>query len=365
MLVPTLKKEVLLLKRDPRVLVRLVVMPLAFIAIFGMVFKGDRSKATLHAQPLAMWAHPAVKETERVRMALTGSKMYEVLESDSSDDVAKRVAAGTAVAGIVLPADFDPARGRPGTLVLDTDQSPQVLGQLQGSITSIVGRAYEGLGPPPVVLSVASARPRGREEAEASSFQLVVPGNAVLFGFFIALTCALSFAEERRTGTWRRLLASPVPQWVLLIAKLIPYIALGAIQVSLLFIVGAFGFGMKVNGSIPALVVLTIGVACCATTLGLAIAAFSTTEKQISSLGSVLILIMGLLGGCMLPRVLMPPLLQKIGLAVPHGWALDGYNTIIVRGGGFADVAKQLAAVYGFAAAFGLLGIRRFRFDLR
>jgi ABC-2 type transport system permease protein len=364
MLLPTLKKEVLLLKRDPRVLVRLVVLPLAFIAIFGMVFKGDRSKAT-HGQPLAMWADPAVKETERLKMALTGSTLYEIVPCDSPDDVAKRVAAGTAVAGVVLPADFDPSHGHPGTLILDVDQSPQVVAPLQATITGIVGRAYEGLGPPPVVLSVAPARPHDPQEAEASSFQLVVPGNAVLFGFFIALTCALSFAEERRTGTWRRLLASPVPPWVLLVAKLIPYIALGAIQVSLLFIVGAFGFGMKVNGSIPALVVLTIGVACCATTLGLALAAFSTTEKQISSLGSVVILIMGLLGGCMLPRVLMPPLLQKIGLAVPHGWALDGYNTIIVRGGGFADVAKQLAVVYGFAAAFGLLGVRRFRFDLR
>jgi ABC-2 type transport system permease protein len=193
----------------------------------------------------------------------------------------------------------------------------------------------------------------------------VVPGNAVLFGFFIALTCALSFAEERRTGTWRRLLASPVPPSTLLLAKLLPYVALGAIQVSLLFLVGAFGFGMKVTGSIPALLTLTIGVACCAATLGLAIAAFSATEKQISSLGSVIILIMGLLGGCMVPRVLMPPILQQIGLAVPHGWALDGYNAVIVRGGGFADIGKQLAAVYGFAFAFGMIGIRRFRFDQR
>jgi ABC-2 type transport system permease protein len=133
--------------------------------------------------------------------------------------------------------------------------------------------------------------------------------------------------------------------------------------VGLLFVVGALGFGMEVAGSIPALAVLTIGVACCATTLGLAIAAFSTTEKQISSLGSVLILIMGLLGGCMVPRMLMPELMQQIGLAVPHGWALDGYNKLIVGGGGFADVAKNIAMVYGFAFVFGYIGVRRFKFN--
>src|SRR5262249_38684387 len=114
-----------------------------------------------------------------------------------------------------------------------------------------------------------------------TAFQLTVPGNAVLFGFFIALTCALGFAEERRSGTWRRLLAAPVPSWKLLATKLIPYVALGTVQVGLLFVIGAVGFGMQVAGSVPALAVLTVGVACCATSLGLLIASVSTTEKQI------------------------------------------------------------------------------------
>lgn len=363
MLVPTVKKELLLLRRDPRALVRLVVLPVAFIALFGMVFKGEHGKAA-KAQPLAMWAAPEVRETPRIQAALTASTQFAIVPCGDAAEVTKKVADGTAVAGIVLPADFDPAHGHPGTLVIDSDQSPQITGPLVGSIMGPTLRAYEGLGPPPAVLTVAPARPE-QHAMEASSFQLVVPGNAVLFGFFIALTCALSFAEERRTGTWRRLLASPVPQPTLLIAKLLPYVALGAIQVSLLFLVGAIGFGMKINGSIPALIVLTIGVACCATALGLAIAAFSSTEKQISSLGSVLILIMGLLGGCMLPRVLMPPIIQQIGLAVPHGWALDGYNMVIVKGGGFRDIFRQLLAVYGFAIAFAYIGIRRFRFDQR
>jgi len=62
--------------------------------------------------------------------------------------------------------------------------------------------------------------------------------------------------------------------------------------------------------------------------------------------------------------VLMPHVLQQIGLAVPHGWALDGYYTLLVhKGSGFADVAKPIAAIYGFAALFIGFGVRRFRFD--
>lgn len=186
----------------------------------------------------------------------------------------------------------------------------------------------------------------------------------MLFGFFIALTCALSFAEERRSGTWRRLLASPVPAWKLLAAKLVPYVALGTIQVGLLFAIGALGFGMQIGDSIAALAALSVGVAACATTLGLLIAALSSTEKQISSLGSILIMIMGLVGGCMFPRALMPHALQQVGLFVPHGWALEGYYALLIgHGTGFADVLRPIAAVYGFALLFAVAGLRRFRFD--
>lgn len=357
---PTIKKELLLLRRDPRVLVRLLILPLAFIGIFGMVFNAQ-DKQTGHARPLAFWADPAVQETTRITMALEGSKQFALVRCASAEEVTQKVLGGKVDAGIVLGPDFDPARGHPGSIVVDRDASAQVVGPLQAQLGGIVGRAYEGLGPPPTVLTTTRAGQQTREPT--SSFQVVVPGNAVLFGFFIALTCALSFSEERRTGTWRRLLASPVSRWRLLVGKLLPYIVIGAVQVGLLFVVGAIAFGMEVTGSIPALAVLTIGVACCATTLGLAIAAFSTTEKQISSLGSVLILIMGLLGGCMVPRMLMPPLMQQIGLAVPHGWALEGYYKLIVGGGSFADVAKDIAMVYGFAALFAVIGVKRYRFS--
>jgi len=364
MLIPTIKKELLLLRRDPRVIVRLLALPLAFITLFGLVFKAEDGKAQ-HARPIALWADPAVaRHAGPIAAALTGSRQFEVVPAASEAEVKQRVARGEPDVGVVLGADFDPAHGHPGKLVIDTSASPQVTGPLVGSVGAIAGRAYEGLGAPPVVLVPSPADETKVTIKNASSFQITVPGNAVLFGFFIALTCALSFAEERRSGTWRRLLAAPVPRWKLLVAKMLPYAALGMMQVGILFAIGALGFGMQIGGSMAALIVLTIGVACCATALGLVIAAFSSTEKQISSLGSVLILTMGLLGGCMVPRLLMPRMVQQIGLAVPHGWALDGYYTLLVhRGAGFADVAGPIAAVYGFALAFAIIGVRRFRFD--
>ena len=358
----TLVKELQLLRRDPRVIVRLILLPVAFITLFGAAFKGLDDKPV--ARPVIVWVDPQVAVGARVVAAIDASLRFRVVAAGSADEVRRQVADETYAAGLVIPRDFAPTRGgAKAELVIDTGKPRSELDALQAPLTAIVTRAVIGGWSVEVVTAVAPPGVR-KPMGGATAFQITVPGNAVLFGFFIAVTCALSFSEERRSGTWRRLLSTPVSPWLLLVAKLVPYVALGTLQVALLFAIGVFGFGMQIGGSIAALVVLSVGVALSATTLGLLIAAVSSTEKQVSSLGTVAVLIMGLLGGCMLPRMLMPHTLQQIGLFVPHGWALDGYNALLVReGAGFADVARPILAVYGFAAAFLVAGLRRFRFD--
>jgi ABC-2 type transport system permease protein len=121
---------------------------------------------------------------------------------------------------------------------------------------------------------------------------------------------------------------------------------------------------MQVGGSVVALVVLSSAVVLCATMLGLLFAALGWTEKQIGSGAPVIVLVMGLLGGCMFPRLFMPPFMQKVGLAVPHGWALDGFYDVLIRQGtSLVDIAPQIGALLGFAALFGTLGLWRFRFE--
>src|SRR5690606_2681212 len=130
-------------------------------------------------------------------------------------------------------------------------------------------------------------------------FQITVPGNAVLFGFFIALTVAMAFSADRRTGTWRRLLAAPIPRWKVLGATLVPYFVIGLCQLAFLFGVGVLVFGMQIAGSVLALVALSVAVVTCAVSLGLLFAALGGSEKQLGAIGSVVLLVMGVLGGCM------------------------------------------------------------------
>jgi ABC-2 type transport system permease protein len=113
-----------------------------------------------------------------------------------------------------------------------------------------------------------------------------------------------------------------------------------------------------------ALVVLSVALELSAIGFGLLVASFGGTEKQIGSTVPVVILIMGLIGGCMFPRLFMPDFMQQLGKAVPQGWALDGYYDVLIRQGTtLADVAPQIAALCGFAALFIGLGLWRFKFE--
>lgn len=357
-------KDIQLLLRDRGALASLFLLPVVFMAAFGAMFSGGDRKQK--ARPIAAYHEPGDDRAKGLMTAVAMSGALAPKMQESADAVRQLVADETFVAGLIIPADFDPRADRPAELVIDPASSPQVRGPVQGALTSILTVAYfsdPAAGPVQVVRPVA---PPGleREGDNLDGFQVSVPGNAVLFGFFLALTVALSFVEERKSGTWMRLLAAPISRSLVLLAKLVPFAIIGLIQFAFLFGIGAGVFGMKVSGSVLALCVLTVAVVCCATALGLFIASFGGSEKQVGGVGSIVILVMGLLGGAMVPRPIMPETMQQIGLLVPHAWALDGYYAVLIRSGvGLADIWREIVAVSGFAVVFAGIGALRFKFE--
>jgi ABC-2 type transport system permease protein len=350
------RKDVQLLVRDRGALLTMFLLPVVFIAVFGSMFQvgGERSAP----REVAVWSEGELGA--RVVRAIDDSDGFRAVPRATPDQVRAAVASDQVRIGVVAGAST------PVELVLDEAAPLQARAPLEGAVRGIVTRAVLGVGPGADAGLVVVRTPPGidRPLQGISSFQIAVPGNSVLFGFFLAITVALSFVEERRTGTWRRVLAAPVHRGAMLLAKLAPYVAMGLLQFTFLFAFGVVVFGMQIGGSLLALVLLTTAVVLCATALGLAIAALGGTEKQVGSIGSISLLIMGLLGGTMVPRLQMPDAMARIAQAVPHSWALDGYYTLLVRdGAGVADVGAQIAVLLAFTAVFATFGIARFRFD--
>ncbi|MBA3499460.1 MAG: ABC transporter permease [Myxococcota bacterium] len=354
-----IRKDAQLLLRDRGALISLFVLPVVFMLAFGSMFRFGPSAGK--PQEIAIWHAPGDARGELIASSVDQAEGFTARRVTTADAVRKLVADEDVKAGLVVPAAPEQVE-----LVIDLGAPLQARGPLQGALTGIVMRAMAPVPLDAMPQMVEARSPPGitKPLAGISSFQVTVPGNAVLFGFFISLTTALAFGGERKTGTWRRLLAAPVPRWKALLSTLVPYFLVGVCQLAFLFGVGAGLFGMQIAGSIAALVVLSLSVVYCAVSLGLLFAAIGGSEKQLGGVGSVVLLVMGMLGGCMVPRLVMPAFMKSLGMAVPHSWALEGYYAVLVREGtSLADVAPNVGMLLGFGTGFALLGLVLFRFE--
>jgi ABC-2 type transport system permease protein len=189
-----------------------------------------------------------------------------------------------------------------------------------------------------------------------------VPAYTIFGVFFIVLTLASSFLQEKKDGTFQRILAAPLSKTALLIGKLLPYYLVNLIQIGLMFSIGVVVFGIRL-GHLPALVIVSLALAAAANGLGLLVAALGKTEPQVNALSVLLAITLSALGGMMVPTFIMPDLMKTLSLFTPHAWALAGYHDVIIRGLGVKDVLTEMFVLFGFASFFFVIALWRFRFD--
>lgn len=209
-------------------------------------------------------------------------------------------------------------------------------------------------------LSLVSVSPSNTRLSQTpDTYQQTIPGYTVMYVFFIIATLASSIRQERQAGTFRRLLSMPISKGELLGGKLLAAMVIGVLQVFLLFGIGALLFKLNLGSDPLAFLLLTLALEAAATSIGLAAA----TTRLTGGMLTAPLIISALLGGCMFPLDLMPPFLRTLSVITPHRWALTGYQNLLVRGLGTAEIMPQVAVLLGFAAVFFLIAVRRFDYE--
>lgn len=224
------------------------------------------------------------------------------------------------------------------------------------------GRLAGGSGQSPVVLErvAPSAMP---VQKFPDTYQQNVPGYTIYGIFWIVTMLASAVLVERRDGTFRRLLAAPLPRGVMLFGKFAPYYLINLLQLAVMLGASSLLFGMKLGDAPAGLIAVCLGAAAAATGLGVLVAGLARTEAQIGGLTTLMLLTMSALGGCFVPRFIMPGWLRTAGLITPHAWALDAFQDLFVRGYGLTEVLPKVGVLGLFAAAFFAIGVWRFRFE--
>ncbi|MEJ2211069.1 MAG: ABC transporter permease [Anaerolineae bacterium] len=222
------------------------------------------------------------------------------------------------------------------------------------------------------LISVAQREPDQEvteEEEQTSASDIAVPGLTVLFVFMAAQTTARSVYDEKKVGSFRRLLAAPMSKSALLSGKILPNVVTGVLQSIVIFLFGIVGLDLlgltpATLGNDPlATVLVVVLVVLCSSAMGVAIAALARTEGQIGGLSLVLLWGMGLVGGCLIPLFILEQFLGPVPMVVPHYWANRALIDLMVRGRTLADVGLEMAVLAAFTVLFFAIGVWRFRFD--
>lgn len=197
----------------------------------------------------------------------------------------------------------------------------------------------------------------------ANGSEFAVPGMAVAFASFSVGYAGFTFFRDHGWGTWDRLRATPASSVDLLIGKILPTVTLTVVQLALLFLLGRPLFGLHVSGSILALTLLVVVLALCLSAFGMLVTALSRTMNQLNAIGSVGGMSMAMLGGAWVPITAMPGWAQAIAPIIPTYWAMEGFRSVILEGGGLGAVMGPTAVMIGFGALFTLLAAWKFRFE--
>jgi ABC-2 type transport system permease protein len=177
-------------------------------------------------------------------------------------------------------------------------------------------------------------------------------GIGVMFLLFSASAAGGAILDESESGTLDRILSSRVTMTKLMLGKMAYAALLGFTQLTVMFLWGALAFQVELFRHLGGFVIMAGVTSLASAGLGLTLAASCKTRAQLSSLTTLVVLVMSALGGSMVPRFLMPELLQKVGYVTFNAWAIEGFTKIFWREEPVTHIWPQVLVLLTAACLF-------------
>ena len=350
-------KEIRQLKRDRLTFGMIVGIPLIQMMLFGYAINTDvrHLTAAVADQSNGYNSRALVADLIATQVIDVG---YRVETAVELEDLLRR---GTISVGVLIPRDFDRRlydRTRSAVQLLVDGSDPVIVAaaqQLTGLPIENRYREYKAAAAPVFEL-------RSFYNPEHRSAVNIVPALiGVILTMTMSLFTAVAIVRELERGNLELLITTPVLTLELMIGKIMPYIVIGLLQVTIVLLVGVLLFHVPIRGSvidIYSTCTLFIGASL---TIGVLISTIAKTQFQAMQLTFFFFLPSLLLSGFMFPFDGMPKLAQHIGEIFPLTHFVRIIRGIILRGADFMDVWPQSLALIVFMLVTLALAILRFR----
>jgi len=335
-----IKKEFLLVLRDKHALLALFVMPAIFILIMSVAMRDQFASEKIDFRVYV----------ENLDNTKTSKKLIEKLKNDKSFILSNTKS--DVEFSITIPKDFKKD---------DKKLSIIVMGGIKNDLLEIFkSKLLKNVVSLRIKSVAAELAPMSAEAAEAvnsvsvsydklfeiayeknqeipNSTQQSVPTWIVFGMFFVIIPMSTIYINERKQNTLTRLTSMNISISSMTISKTIPYLVINHIQVWVMIGVGIFIVpffntpALEINGDISALIVLSLALSFSAIGLSTLIAVSATSSEQATTIGGILNILLGAIGGVMVPKFIMPESMQEFANISPMSWGLDGFLEIFLK----------------------------------
>lgn len=367
------RKEARQIIRDTRSLYLALGIPVMLMLLFGYALSLDVDNI-----PLAVWDQARTVQSRQLVSDMTSSGYFrQVMYTDSYRKIVDAIDKGEVSVGVIVPHDFgrkiksglttsvqvlvdgsDSTRAGLGIVYLET-----ILAVFEGDLQQgEMGRqAVQSRINPPL-----EPRVKLLYNPELISRNNIIPGLiAIIMMVIAALLTSLTVVREKETGTMEQLISTPLKANELIVGKLIPYFALGYVDLIMVYLMGVYVFGVPFRGSLLLMFCVAGIFLVGALSLGFLISVTAANQflaTQVALLGTFLPAF--LLSGFVFPITNMPYILQLFTYIVPARHFVTILRAIFLKGAGVEVIAIPTLALVVLGAFITFLATRKLHMRL-
>ncbi len=356
-------KEILQLQRDRLTMAMMVALPVIQLTLFGYAIDTD-----VRHVPTVVYDQDGSARSRDFARSLQATGFYDLKgEVPGYDEIERALRSGTARVALVFPprwsADLLAGRAAPLQLVVD-GSDPQTVSSAANTAAGLAqARSLEML-----VRRAPLAAPRIElatttwYNPDLRSAVYIVPGLVgVILTMTMVMITAMAIARERERGTLEQLIVSPLRRGELIVGKIVPYVAMGLLQMTLILLLGRLLFGVPVAGSLGLLYAFALVFIAGNLALGLFFSTLAQTQQQAMQMSFFFLLPNILLSGFMFPWDAMPLPMQWLSQALPLTHFLRIVRGVALKGSGFLDLLPEALWMGAILVALLVLSSLRFR----
>jgi ABC-2 type transport system permease protein len=355
-----LRKEFIQMRRDRPSLAMLIGIPAIQLSLFGYAIQTE-----VRHLPMVVLDQSNTPESRGLVQAMINTGNFD-WAGDVRDrtELAAAIGRGDAKAGIVIAPEFqrELKRGRIASAQVLIDAADPLASSSAISGAGLAGaERFRALAAERGVSGAIDIRVRPLYNPALRSAVYIVPGIiGVLLSMTMVVIASIAIVRERERGTLEQLVVTPIGKTSLMLGKIVPFLLVGYVQISIILLLGRLLFHVPVRGSIALLYTVALPFIVASLAIGLFLSTLVKTQAQAMQMGFLFLLPNILLSGFMFPREAMPPVAQWIGAALPLTYFLRVLRDILLRGTGLESFWKETLTLVGFSVVLIGLSVTRF-----